>query len=183
MRLRQRVNLPRFLDGKPSRTITSLEILKPINRDTRCSCGELQETGLLFRIPAADDLPEVLNHLILFLVSSVIGVFFPVLHIDIRDTTNQKLQFTLIKDIDQLRGDKLVEPCNEGIELLLHALLNLPFRDQSDLESAIEADIREIFALTQHIASCFRLSQEYLFHLESGQRCCAHQTAHRRLRR
>lgn len=75
-------------------------------------------------------LPEVLNDNIVLRISAVVGVFLPVVNIDICDTSDEQLQFTLIKHVDQVRRDHLVEPCNECIELLFHPLLDTPFRDE-----------------------------------------------------
>lgn len=142
VRLRERSRVTRLLNGKPSGTIGSLQILESVDRDTGGTSSELEKTGLLLGIPGADDLPEVLNNLILLLVAAVIGVLLPVFHIDIGDTTNEQLEFTLVKDVDEIGGNKLVEARHEGIELLLDTLHDLPFRNQPAIWLAVSSGWR-----------------------------------------
>lgn len=78
------------------------------------------------RIPYVTYLPEVLNHGILFVVASVIGVLHPVVNVDFRDTTNEQFKLPLVKDVDEIGRDELVEALDEGVELLLDTLLNAP---------------------------------------------------------
>jgi hypothetical protein len=47
-------------------------------------------------------LPEVLDDGVLFVVATVVGVLGPVVDIDLRDTTNEQLKLTLIKDVDKV---------------------------------------------------------------------------------
>ena len=131
MTLRQRRDLPSLLDRKSSRPIRALQILKAINRDATGARRELQESGLLLGVPGADDLPEILDHLVLFLVAAVVGVFLPVVDVDIRDTADQELELAFVEDVDEVGGDELVEARDEGAELLFHALLDLPFCEES----------------------------------------------------
>ena len=127
MTLRQRRNLPSLLNRKASRPVRPLQVLEAIDRNTTGSRRELQESRLLLRVPGTDDLPEILDHLVLFLVAAVVGVFLPVVDVDVRDATDQELEFALVEDVDEIGGDELVETCDEGSELLFHALLDLPF--------------------------------------------------------
>jgi len=73
------------------------------------------------------DLPEVLNDGILLIVTTVIGVLDPVIDINLTDTTNEQLKLSLIKDVDEISRDKLVEALNESLELLVDTLLDAPF--------------------------------------------------------
>jgi hypothetical protein len=130
MRLWQLIRLTRLLNRESSRSITSLEILEAVDRDTRSTGSELQQTRLLLRVPAADTLPEVLDDFVVFSVAAVIRVFLPVLDIDIGNTTNEEFEFALVKDIYEIGRDELVETGNEGLELLLNALLNPPLGDK-----------------------------------------------------
>jgi hypothetical protein len=75
-----------------------------------------------------------LDDLILFLVSAVVGVLLPVVDINIGDTANQKLEFTLVENIDQISRDQFVEAGDESIELFFDAFLDLPFREESVCE-------------------------------------------------
>lgn len=131
MTLRQRINVPTLLDRKPSRSITPLQILEPIDGNPTRPRRELQQPRLLLRVPRADHLPEVLDHLILFLVAAVVGVFLPVLDVDVGDAADQELEFTLVEHVDEIGGDELVEAGDEGVELLLDTFLDLPFSDES----------------------------------------------------
>lgn len=130
MRLWKSVRVAGLLDSKSPRAIASLQIFESVDRDTRCSRSELEKPRLLFGIPRADDLPEVLNNFILLLISTVIGVLLPIIDIDIRNTANQKLQLALVKHVDKIRWDELMESVDESIELLLYSLLDLPHGDQ-----------------------------------------------------
>jgi hypothetical protein len=43
------------------------------------------------------------------LVTTVIGVFLPVVHVNVGNTANQQLKFTFVKDVDEVLRDELVE--------------------------------------------------------------------------
>ena len=58
-------------------------------------------------------------------------MLLPIVDIDVGDTANQKLQLALVKDIDELGGDELVEAAEEGGELLLDSLYNAPFDEEA----------------------------------------------------
>ena len=127
MTLWQRRNLASLLNCKPSWPITALQILESIDRNPRCSGGELQKSTLLLGVPCPDDLPEVLDHLVLFLIATVVGVFLPVVHVDVRDAADQQFEFALVEDVDQIGRDEFVETGDEGLELLFDTLLDFPF--------------------------------------------------------
>ena len=91
-------------------------------------------------------LPEINNDLVVLSVTTVIGVLLPVIDINIGDTTNQQLEFSLVKDIDQVRGDQLVEAGKECVELLLNSLLNTPFGDEAK-RLAQSRPFREVYSL------------------------------------
>ncbi len=124
--LRQRVNLARLLDGKSPRSITPLQILEPVDRNPTCAGGKLQQPALLLGIPRPDNLPEILYHLVLLLVAAVIGVFLPVIDVDVRDAADQEFELALVEHVDQVGGNELVEAGDEGVELFRHPLLDLP---------------------------------------------------------
>lgn len=127
MTLWQSVDLTCLFDGKSSWTITTLEIFETIDRDSACSSCKLQETTLLFCIPRSNHFPEVLNDFVLLLVATVIGVFLPVVYVDISNTANEKLEFTLVKHVDKISRNQFVETSDEGIELFLDSLHDFPF--------------------------------------------------------
>lgn len=154
MTLRQCVDFARLLNREASRSVTSLQILEAVDGNSARASGELKETALLLSIPCADDLPEVLNHLVAFLVATVVGVLLPIVDIDIRDAADQKLKLALIENIHQVCGNELVKACDEGIELLLDALGDLPFCDEPMRVSDRSSRLRERVRLTPHIPSC-----------------------------
>lgn len=130
MRLRQRNRVTRLLNGKASGTIGTLQILETVDGNTGSSGGELKQTGLLLSVPGADDLPEILDNLILLLVATVVGVLLPVIDVDIGNTTDEQLQLALVEDIDKIGRNELVETGHESVELLLDSLDNLPLGNQ-----------------------------------------------------
>lgn len=77
-------------------------------------------------------LPEVLDDRILLIVSTVVCVLHPVVDIDFAYATDEELELTLIKDVDKIRGDELVEALDKGIELLLYTLLDTPLCDKPE---------------------------------------------------
>ena len=81
-------------------------------------------------------LPEVLYHGITFGVTTVVGVLLPVVDIDVRDTTNEKLKLALVENVDQIGRDKLVEALHKGIELLIDTLLNAPLGNEPKMRLA-----------------------------------------------
>lgn len=46
------------------------------------------------------DLPEVDDDLVGFGVASVVGVFLPVLDVDVGDAADEQLEFALVEDVD-----------------------------------------------------------------------------------
>ena len=61
-------------------------------------------------------------------------MFLPVVDVNIGDTTDQKLQFSFIEDIDEFCWYQLVESCNKCIELFFDSFLDSPFRDKTSKE-------------------------------------------------
>lgn len=129
--LRQRITTPTLLNRKPPRAITALQILEPIDRDPTGAGRELEQPALLLGIPAPDDLPEVLDHLVRLRVASVVGMLLPVLDIDIRNTAYEQFKFPFVENVDEVGGDKLVEASDEGVELFFHPFLDPPFRHKA----------------------------------------------------
>ena len=97
----------------------------------------MQETRLLLRIPAANALPEILDYFVVLRVAAVVGVFLPVIHINICDTTDKQFKFAFVENVNKIRGDELVETGDERLELLFDTLLNTPFGNKSDIVSKI----------------------------------------------
>jgi len=132
MTLGQSIHLSCFFDGKPSWAIASLKVLEAVNwNSTRASC-ELEQSALLLRIPCANNFPEVLDDLVLFLISTIVGMLFPVINVNIGNTANQKLELAFVKDIHKIGWNQLVETRNESVKLLLYPFLNLPLRNKPD---------------------------------------------------
>lgn len=105
MTLRQLRRLTRLLNRKPSGTIRTLQILEPVNRDTRSTSSKLQKTRFLLSIPRPDTLPEVLDDLVVFGVASVVGVFLPVLDVDVCYSTDEEFEFSFVEDVDEVGWD------------------------------------------------------------------------------
>lgn len=129
MTLRQLPRLPRLLNRKPSRPIRALQVLKSIHRNPTRTRSKLQQSTLLLRIPTADTLPKVLDNFIILSVSTVIGVLLPIFNINIGDSANEKFEFALVKDIDEVGGDEFVKASDEGVELFGDSFLDAPFGD------------------------------------------------------
>jgi hypothetical protein len=147
------IDLTSLLDSESSRPITALQVLEAIDWNSAGTSGELQQATLLFGIPCADDLPEVLNDFVLLLVAAVVGMFLPVVNIDIGNAADQKLKFTFVKYVDKIRRNEFVEACNKGIELFFDPLDNLPFSDEPVNRvslcsfSSTENDLLNVFPL------------------------------------
>lgn len=99
-------------------------------------------------------LPKVLNHNITLGVATVVGVLLPVIDIDVSNTADQQLKLTLIKNVDKVSWNQLVEAGHEGIELLLDSLLNTPLGDEPsrvesvpDLNFIAEGNLLNVFPL------------------------------------
>lgn len=54
-------------------------------------------------VPAANAFPEVLNHLIVLGVATVIRVLLPVVNVDICNTTDEQLELTFVKNVYEIR--------------------------------------------------------------------------------
>jgi hypothetical protein len=110
-----------------------LKILDATNGNLRSAGGELQQATLLFRWPRSNGLPEPNDDLVRLGVRAVIGVSSPVVHVDLSDTANEQLQLSLVKDVDELLRNELVEASHESLELILDPLLDPPNCDELDV--------------------------------------------------
>lgn len=108
-----------------------MQIYKASDRNSRRAGCKLQQARLQLGIPRADAPPEVLYHLIGFRVAPVVGILHPILNIDVYGAPHQELEFALVQDLDEIRGDEFVETGHEGGELLFDALLQAPFGEEA----------------------------------------------------
>ena len=133
MRLGKVVDFSRLLDREPARTITTLEILETVDRDTGCTGRELEQSRLLLAIPRPNSLPEELDNLVRLRVTTVIRVLLPIIDINLGNTTNQQLKLAFVEHVDQVLRDELVEALLERLELLLNTLFDPPLDHQIDI--------------------------------------------------
>ena len=75
------------------------------------------------------------------IVAFVNGVILPVLHVDTPDTAHQQLQLALVKDLDQVERDKLVESRQELIHLFSHSVDEPPLDHQLEKGSKDSSNI------------------------------------------
>lgn len=132
MTLWQSIDFTGLFDGESSRAITALQILEAVDRNSAGTGCKLQQSTLLFGVPGANDFPEVLNHIILLLVATIIGMLFPVVNVDIGNTADEEFKFTFIKHVDEVSRNELVEAGDERVELFFNSLDNLPFGDKPE---------------------------------------------------
>lgn len=90
----------------------------------------MQQTTLLLGVQRSNALPKVLDDRIALRVAAIVRVFLPVVNINVCYTTDKQLQFTLVKDVDQVGWNELVKSSDESVELLFNALLDAPFGDE-----------------------------------------------------
>ena len=154
----------RFFNGESSWPVTSLKIFETVDRNARCSSSKLEQSRLLLGIPAANAGPEVPNDLVLLCIAPVVGMLLPIFDVDIGDTPYQKLQFTLIEDVDEVWRDQFVKACDEGVELLFNTLLDSPFSDKSAYSSQLIATATDAVIRTQYILFYSRWSRLYSAH-------------------
>lgn len=109
MTLGQLPSLASLLDGKPPRPIRTLQILEPVDGNSRSASRELQQSALLLGIPTSNALPKVLNDFVVFGVPTIVSMLLPIVNVNVGDTTNQEFQFSLVKDVHEINGDELVE--------------------------------------------------------------------------
>ena len=88
MRLRQSLLRSGFLNRESPWSVTTLKIFETVDRYAGCPCCELQQPGFLFGVPAADTGPEISDDLVLLCIAPVVGVFLPVLNIDVSNTSD-----------------------------------------------------------------------------------------------
>ena len=131
MTLWQSVDLTSLLDCESSRPITTLQILEAVDWNTTGAGSELKQSTLLFGVPRADDLPELLNDFVLLLVASVVCVLLPVVNINVSDATNEKLKLALVKHIDKVGRNEFIETRDESVELFFDTLDDLPLGYES----------------------------------------------------
>jgi hypothetical protein len=136
MTLWQLIHLSTLLNGKSSWAVTSLQVFESIDRNSGSSSRKLQQSALLLGIPGTNALPEELDDLICFSVSSIVGVLLPVVDINLGDTSNEQFQLSLIKDIDEICRDELVKTADEVLELFVDPFLDSPLGDES-ISSAV----------------------------------------------
>ncbi|CAI6338706.1 unnamed protein product [Periconia digitata] len=102
-------------------------------------------------------------------ISAVVSVLLPVVNIDIRDTTDQKLQLSLVEHIDQLWRNQFVEAGKESVELFLDPFLDAPFGYKTVVVREMMTISGALPPLTRRIPSCSRLSPRSPHHPVSAQ--------------
>lgn len=102
-------------------------VLHPNFEYTTSHISNLTEKG----VKENTNSPEVPDDLVLFGVASVIRVLFPVFDVNVSDTANKQFQFSLIKNVDEIWRNKLVEASDKSVKLLLDTFLNSPFSDET----------------------------------------------------
>jgi len=137
MTLWQGIDFAGLLDRESSGTVTPLQVFESIDGNSRCARGKLQEPALLLGIPRSDGLPEVLDDFILLLITAIVCMFLPVIDINICNAADEELQFSFVKHIHQIWGDQLVETGDEGVELFLNTLHDLPFGDEPEIGQSV----------------------------------------------
>ena len=128
MTLRQLSRLASLLNGEPSRSIATLQILETIDRNTTGTRRKLQQSALLLGVPAADTLPELLDDFVVLCVATVVGVLLPVVDVNVCNSSYQKLQFSLIENVNEISWYQFVKASDKGVELFLNAFLDSPLR-------------------------------------------------------
>lgn len=89
--------------------IHALKFLEPVQRHLASSRNKLQQFGKLFLVKGSDSSPEPLHLRGRSCVVVVFCVASPVVNVNVGKARNQKLQFLLIEDRDQLCWDNFVE--------------------------------------------------------------------------
>ena len=105
-------DLARFLEREPTGTVRTLQVLEPVDRDATRARRKLQQTRFLLGRPALDCFPEPLHdlfaqrddqysserregktpaYLVSLLVSAIIGVFHPIVDVNLGHSTDEKL--------------------------------------------------------------------------------------------
>lgn len=79
--------------------------------------------------------PKISYDFVLLGVAPIIGVLLPIFHIDICDSSNEKFKFSLVKDVDKIWRDQLIEAGDECIKLRFDPLLDSPFRNETEIIS------------------------------------------------
>jgi hypothetical protein len=82
--------------------------------------------GLQLGVQAENYLPEPLYYIVTLRIPSIIRMLLPIIHIHLRNPTDQQLKFPLIKHINQILRNQLVEARSEILELFFDAFLNPP---------------------------------------------------------
>jgi hypothetical protein len=103
------------VDIELGETIHAFQLLETVERDFTGTSDELQQFGALFFVEALDCAPEPLNLRRGGLVVVVLGGVLPVVDVDVWETGDEKLEFLLVEDGDELRGDDVVETAEESV--------------------------------------------------------------------
>ncbi len=74
-------------------------------------------------------------------------MFLPIVYIHFRNTTNEKFQFTFIKDVNQVLWDKFIESLREILELFWNTFLYTPIRNKTVVSEDTGLDILDVFFL------------------------------------
>lgn len=99
------------MDVEFAHAVHTLQLLEAVERNLTRTGHELQQLGPLFFVEGADRTPEPLDLRRRSGVVVVLGVVFPFIHVDFRQTGNQQLQFLFVEDGDQIRGNDFMETC------------------------------------------------------------------------
>lgn len=97
------------VDVEPVDAVHALQLLEAVQRHLGRPRDELEELGPLFLVERAQGAPEPLDLLRGSRVVVVLGVALPVIHVDIGQTRDEKLELLLVEDGDEVLGDDVVE--------------------------------------------------------------------------
>jgi len=121
------------VDVELGEAVHALKLLETIERHLTSTGNELKQLGLLFLLERSDSAPEPLDLWRCSCVVVVLGVVLPVIHIDVRQTGNEKFELLFAEDGDELRRDDIVEALEEVLELLLNGAYKTVLSDKADV--------------------------------------------------
>ncbi|KAI6752641.1 hypothetical protein HG530_013393 [Fusarium avenaceum] len=93
-------------------------------------------------------------------------MLFPVVHVNLGNTSDEELKLTLIKDVDKILRDELLETLLESLELLSDTLLNTPLDHEIDIFLLILVGNINVSAVRNEILGCHD-AEPFIFGRES----------------
>lgn len=97
------------MDVESTKPVHTLELAEAVERYFAGSGNELKKLGSLFLVERAHGAPEPLDLCGRGGVVMILGIVLPIVHVDIREAGDEKLELLFVEDRYQFGGNNVME--------------------------------------------------------------------------